>query len=211
MVQLSGKDIFPEAAGGYCTALQPLGVCCTLLPLHFTIHSVILHYYPTFYDTFYIFILPLTLLKCPQFNFTIHSGCMLYTIPLHFTIHLLPLPLLHNVHSSFSTGGDFHQPGSSHLYIQEMGAVTRSRSRSSSTSSSQQEYLQPIPVQFRKLNPPKPPYFIHLSMDTWLKRKLSVPDLILYDDKGRVVFVFEVCKKSCIPYFAFIIALHFHS
>ena len=135
---------------------------------------------------------------------------MLYTIPLTFYHTFITQPYS-NVHSSFSTGGDFHQPGSSHLYIQEMGAVPRSRSSSSSSTSQQTEYLQPIPVQFRNLNPPIPPYFIHLSMDTWLKRKLSVPNLILYDDKGRVVFVFEVCKKSCIPYFAFIIALHFHS
>ena len=42
-----------------------------------------------------------------------------------------------------------------------------------------------------------PPFWLKLSMDTWIKLKLSVPDLILYDTKGRVVFVFEVCKKSC--------------
>ena len=99
----------------------------------------------------------------------------------------------YNLWVSFSTGGDFHQPGSSHLYIQEVGAITRSRRSSSSSSTSQQtEYLQPIPVRFGSLKPPIPLYFIHLSMNTWIKLKLSVPDLILYDAKGRVVFVFEL-------------------
>ena len=58
----------------------------------------ILHYYPNILPfTFSLYILPYILHYYPNilpyllhFNFTIHSGYMLYTIPLHFTIHLLP-------------------------------------------------------------------------------------------------------------------------
>ena len=42
---------------------------------------------------------------------------------------------------------------------------------------------------------PKKPWLKFLS-DTSLIKKLSVPDIVIFNKNGRVLFVWEVCKKS---------------
>ena len=71
-----GKKTFPKAIRGSCTPLQPLGLCCILLPLHFTIHSTFF-ITPNLTQNVYSSILPYILGVCC--TLTTHSGCMLYT------------------------------------------------------------------------------------------------------------------------------------
>ena len=59
------------------------------------------------------------------------------------------------------------------------------------------------PLRLADLVPPSPPAWLSLSPDLWVIRKLSIPDIIMYDSQGRVVFVWEVCKR------VLSLALHF--
>ena len=104
---------------------------------------------------------------------------------------------------SFSTAGDIHQPGSSHLYIQEVGRTTRSRSNSSRSRSpalsvlgagpgATHLHLKPLPLRLADLDSPKPPAWLLLPPDTWVRLKLSVPDIVIYNTKDRVTFVWEL-------------------
>ena len=116
-------------------------------------------------------------------------------------LHLLEAVTPHyGLWVSFSTAGDIHQPGSSHLYIQEVGRTTRSRSNSSRSRSpalsvhgarpgAAHLHLKPLPLRLADLDPPMLPAWLSLLSDTWVRLMLSVPDIVIYDTKGRVTFV----------------------
>ena len=177
---------------------------------------------------------------------------------------------------SFSTAGDFHQPGSSLLYIETVVRITKRRSRSSSSGGALNVHgvrhhppkrqrmeppqpplacleplasvarlkplasgarlepvcpgaplepvfpgapLEPVftgaplkpvvpdvplkpvvpdaPLKPKRLRltdiaPPNPPEWLSLPPDISLTRKLSVPDIIMFNRKGLVLFVWEL-------------------
>ena len=63
--------------------------------------------------------------------------------------------------------------------------------------------LKPKRLRLIDIAPPNPPEWLSLPPDMSLTRKLSVPDIIMFNRKGLVLFVWEVCKR------VLSLALHF--